>query len=268
MINFNIKGKKYTGDQALEKFYKDFIDLMELYQTFEMSDDRGICKFYGNSLAQSNRDPIRDADTVESDLYDEGWTDDNLEILFSTYRDEITNELGDKSRGGFDVFLYNWTNGDFPLGGGTMSGDDYDEILIRYSYGWSKTKYGSLYLKQSGLLDNFTSFVAKAFCETILNVTIHGFISKISGDRKNIFKKLNKFINVKGNVVSIQYAKIIDTINLIMFISFDGDNEEKYKHDEFVETLKKDIDSELVRNGKLPPIDIKEIDDELVITFN
>ena len=130
-------------------------------------------------------------------------------------------------------------DGDFMEIDEKMSESGWDQkTIMRLSSDIGQTTFNkiSLYLKQSGLLDNFTSFVTKAFGETILRMAIQGFMSPsnivnnwIPGDRKNIFKKINKFINVKENVVTIQYKKIIDTINLIMFISFDGDNEEKYR---------------------------------------
>lgn len=272
MINFNIKGKKYTGEQALEKFYEDFFGLMELYKSFKMADDGDICRFYGNFLAQSDRDPIKDADIIESDLYDEGWTDENLSLLFSNYKEEIINELCDRSRGGFDVFLYNWTSGDFSLGGVPMGDSDYEEILIRYSYGWSKTKYGRLYLKQSGLLDDFNSIAANAFCEDVLKTHISKFLRSYSIILE--FEKLRKFIDIADNVITLKYKKIIDAINLMMFMSLGG-NEERYSYEDFVDKLISDING-LRKIGKTLPIDVTrqisdspgENEDELIITFN
>jgi len=276
-MSYKIKGKEYADQEAYDKFIRDFCGLIGTYESYEVSDDALIPRFYGNIMAQSDRDPMRDADIVESDLYDEGWTDDNLKKLFTQFREDLMNDLNSESRGGFDVFLYNWTNGEFPLSGeGVMSGD-YDELLVKYSYGWNKTKYGRLLLKQNNLLDNFQQYVATAYKE----ITLSNYISYLitpgnvannwipSDKRKNIFKKINQFIKVQGNVITVKYKKIVDTINLIMFISFDNNPEEMYNYLEFVQELKNETNSELSRSGHSLDIHIDTPnDDDLVITIN
>jgi len=276
-MSYKIKGKEYTDQEAYDKFIRDFCGLIGTYKSYEVSDDALIPRFYGNIMAQSDRDPMRDADIVESDLYDEGWTDDNLKKLFTQFREDLMNDLNSESRGGFDVFLYNWTNGEFPLGGGSVNVEDYDELLIKYSYGWNKTKYGRLLLKQNNLLDNFTELVANSYKEETLTNHINYLMSPgnvannyIPKDkRKNIFKKINQFIKVDKNVITVKYKKIVDTINLIMFINFDNIPEEMYNYLEFVQELKNETNSELSRTGHSLNIHIDTPNDEdLVITIN
>jgi len=275
-MSYKIKDKEYTDQEAYDKFIKDFCELIETYQKFEVSDDFEIPRFYGNIMAQSDRDPMRDADIIESDLYDMGWGDENLEKLFTQFRDDLMNDLNSESRGGFDVFLYNWTNGQFPLGGGNFDNKDYHELLIKYSYGWNKTKYGRLLLKQNNLLDKFNDYVATAYKEITLSNYISSYMSpgNVSNNwipkdkRKNILKKINQFIKVQDNVITVKYKKIVDTINLVMFISFDNNPEEMYNYLEFVQELKNETNSELKRSD---PLDIHidtPNDEDLVITFN
>jgi len=216
-----------------------------------------------------------DADIIESDLYDEGWTDDNLKKLFTQFRDELMEELNDKSIGGFDVFLYNWTNGEFFLGGAPLV-DDSDDILIKYCYGWNKTKYGQLILKQNNMLDNFlelsTIAIKKEIVETAIeylmspgNIANH-YINQES--RKQVIKKCNKFIKVENNQITIQYTKIMDMINLVLFIQNGDfyertgvDNPEEYhQYSEFLIQLKENFPSNLDPNTI-----IDEISDDLII---
>jgi len=276
-MSYKIKGKEYADQEAYDKFIKDFCGLIETYKSYQVSDDALIPRFYGNIMAQSDRDPMRDADVVESDLYDEGWTDENLKKLFTQFREDLMNDLNSESRGGFDVFLYNWTNGEFPLGGSELDSTYHEELLIKYSYGWNKTKYGRLLLKQNNLLDNFTELVANSYKEETLTNHINYLMSPgnvannyIPNDkRKNIFKKINQFIKVDKNVITVKYKKIVDTINLIMFINFDNNPEEMYNYLEFVQELKNETNSELSRSGHPLNIHIDTPnDDDLVITIN
>jgi hypothetical protein len=276
-MGYKIKGKEYTDQEAYDKFIEDFCGLIETYKSYEVSDDALIPCFYGNIMAQSDRDPMRDADVVESDLYDEGWTDENLKKLFTQFREDLMNDLNSESRGGFDVFLYNWTNGEFPLGGIELDSRNHEELLIKYSYGWNKTKYGRLLLKQNNLLDNFTELVANSYKEETLTNHINYLMSPgnlannyIPNDkRKNIFKKINQFIKVDKNVITVKYKKIVDTINLIMFINFDNIPEEMYNYLEFVQELKNETNSELSRSGHSLNIHIDTPnDDDLVIAIN
>lgn len=270
-----IKGKKYTDQEAYDKFIQDFSNLIETYKSYEISDDAQIPRFYGNIMCQSDRDPMRDADTIESDLYDEGWTDENLTELFSKHRVDLMDELNDISIGGFDVFLFNWTNGEFPLGGAELVKDNNEENLIKYSYGWNKTKYGRLILQQNGMLENFLETSAKSFKEESIDVVIDwlckpGNIANnyLPNDKINqVVKKCSKFVYLNGNILKIEYPKIIDIVNLVMFINFDKNPEEMYQPSDFIDNLK-----DFCTNGIVNPINLDKIttsltDDEIVITF-
>lgn len=275
-MSYLIKGKEYSDSESYDKFVNDFVELIEEYKKWTISDDNQIVKSYGHSLAQSDRDPMRDADTVESDLYDIGWDDNNLKKLFTQYRTELMDQLNDESRGGFDVFLYNWTNGDFPLSGNDLGVDDFDELLVRYSYGWNRTKYGQLLLKQNNLLDKFTDHVANAY----LNVTFKWFIETLMcpGNLANnysskevmnkTFTKVCKFTKIEGNKITIYYKKITDIINLVMFINDKSESEELYTYYDFISILKKYTNSELsVKENELN-INFDNDEEVIVITFN
>jgi hypothetical protein len=70
-------------------------------------------------------------------------------------------------------------------------------------------------------------------------------------------------------VITVKYKKIVDTINLIMFISFDNNPEEMYNYLDFVQELKNETNSELKRTDHSLDIHIDTPnDDDLVITIN
>lgn len=277
-----IKGVEYTDQEAYNKFIDDFVELIEIYKTYSASGDDQIPRHYGHKMCQSDRDPIRDADTIESDLYDEGWNEENLSELFSKFKNDLMNELNEKSIGGFDVFLYNWTNGDFPLGGSELA-EDASENLIRYSYGWNKTKYGQLILKQNKMLDNFLETSASSFSEESLKIVISwlckpGNVAKV-GDNwvfdnylennkiNQIILKCKKYVKLDKNVLTIQYPKIIDVVNLAMFINFDNNPEEMYQPSDFLTELRDFCTSQIVHPINLDKITTSLTEDEIVITF-
>lgn len=275
-MSYKIKGKEYTDQEAYDKFIADFCGLIRTYSDYS-SDDSEIPRYYGNIMCQSNRDPMRDSDIIESDLHDEGWTEEKLKKLFDQFRDDLMSDLNSESRGGFDVFLYNWTNGEFPLSGGELDSRNHEDMLIKYSYGWNKTKYGRLILSQNNMLNNFTELITNSYKEETFMNHIGGLLSPgnvtnnwiPSDKRKNIFKKIDQFVKVDKNVITVKYKKIVDTINLVMFINFDNVPEEMYNYLEFVQDLKNETNSELSRSGHSLNIHIDTPnDDDLVITIN
>jgi hypothetical protein len=173
-------------------------------------------------MCQSYRDPLRDVSVIEADFFDIGWDSKNLRKIFSEFPQDIMDSLNDVSRGGFDVFLYKWTNKKFELSGGELANSE-EENLIRYSYGWNKTKYGQLILSQNSVLNNFIELVIESTKNFLLDDLLSQLLRPgnvvndyMSYDKiKNVIQKSYKYTQVDtvNNKLIIDYQKIVDLAN-------------------------------------------------------
>lgn len=81
------------------------------------------------------------------------------EELFLGDPQDYASDLGDVGDvwpyGGFsDILLYEASGGKFLLGGNDLT--EYNDLLIKYNYGWHNHKYGILAIEQNfGTIDNF-----------------------------------------------------------------------------------------------------------------
>lgn len=216
-----------------DKFKKDFIKIIRSYRGFR-SDDNGLSMSY-TDIAVTNRDPIRDLDIFESDLYDLGWDDETLYKLFSEFGDNITGDLCDESRGVGDVFLWKWTKnvgGDiFPLSGVGINEfskpEKHEEILIKYSYGWHRHKYGQLYIQEMFTKEGFMYMVPESFWYLIIEPTIVYHKSLIVGSsnfRSNqktkmpdeVFKDIMTRVEFGHGYLSIKLVEVVDIMNNLL----------------------------------------------------
>ena len=244
-IKLNIKGVQVELEQekALEKFINDFKKLIDEYGRFS-GDEKGMVKSY-NKLAQSKRDPDKDLDVIESDLYDLGWDESSLSSLFSIYELEIQDQLIDGSFGAFDYFLYKWTGAEFPLGGYTLDRSLSDDIVIKFSYGWHQLPYGKLFLEQNDALDNFPELAAKALSDEILLLQNFGsgiLPPSITRDWK-IENKLKTYLKVEGNSLIFEIEKLLTAVNLIIFLNKDDAKEDHYTLESMIEKIRIILDS-------------------------
>ncbi len=114
------------------------------------------------------------------------------------------------------------------LGGHGWSGiEDYpEEAIIRYSYGYHKTKYGQLIMEQSGITqEDFEKYASKGFCIELINNWSEFFYAKmedfviIEEDRIVIFtKKLADYFNDSMEDVN---EKLVNFLNIYDFIEYD-----------------------------------------------
>jgi hypothetical protein len=246
-IKLNIKGVQVELEQekALEKFINDFKKLIDEYGRFS-GDEKGMVKSY-NKLAQSKRDPDKDLDVIESDLYDLGWNESSLSSLFSKYELQIQDELIDGSFGAFDYFLYKWTGAEFPLGGYTLDRSLSDDIVIKFSYGWHQLPYGKLFLEQNDALDNFPELAAKALSDEILLLQNFGsgiLPSSITREWK-IENKLKTYLKVEGNNLIFEIEKLLTAVNLIIFLNKDDAKEDHFTLESMIEKIRIILDSHI-----------------------
>jgi hypothetical protein len=244
-IKLNVKGVQAELEQekALEKFINDFKKLIDEYRRFS-GDEKEMVKSY-SKLARSERDPDKDLDIIESDLYDLGWDESSLSSLFSKYRLEIQDELIDGSFGTFDYFLYKWTGSKFPLAGYTLDTSLSDDITIKFSYGWHQLPYGKLWLEQNNALDNFSELAAKALSDEILLLQNFGsgiLPSSITREWK-IENKLKTYLKVEGSSLIFEIEKLLNAVNLIIFLNKDDVKEDHFTLESMEEKIRLIFDS-------------------------
>lgn len=235
-IKMIIKGQEYSMKEAAEKFIDDFLEV--IHELSISSSDRDLVHWY-STLCQDNREPSDDLWIFEADLHDKGWNDKSLKELFSSESSFIINRLDDKSRGVGDYFLYKWTNKEFALGGYTLIAEP-EEIMIKYSYGWQRHKYGILFLEQNGYdKDKFLNLVAESFYEVdILEFIISRLdFDMIRGKSEKYKAKFKKFGKVNMNTLEIQYKRIVEILNVMNFVEGGSDHEDLIDEREFKESL-------------------------------
>ena len=214
-----------------EQFIEDFIDLIG---ELESSSDRNLVDYYSKLCASSNREPSDDLWIFESDMFDKGWDNKKLSDLFNSHGDSIISRLDNNSRGVGDYFLYKWTNKKFPLAGYTLIEDDQD-IMMKYSYGWQRHKYGVLFLDQNGYdTKKFLNLVAKSFYEG----EIVGYVLNMSKFRIELSKfkkytsKFKRLPSINDGTIEIPYKKMADMMNMINFLETESDDEDEIDSEE------------------------------------
>jgi hypothetical protein len=182
-----------------------------------------------------------DAYIIESELYDLGWKGTLLKELFEVYGTDICDALDTTSRGAFDVFLWKFTKGFFPLSGYDMEDlngpDGHSEVMIKYAYGWSKTKYGKLILKQNGIEPKeFDVMAAELFLkdeyglydiiyQETVKIKSYNYLSISDTDSLiKLYKKIKNMCYIEGTSVHIPYMKITDMFNTFALITLMDDN--------------------------------------------
>ena len=80
--------------------------------------------------------------------------------------------------------------------------------------------------------------------------------------------KIIQFTRIENNKIIVDYKKITDIINLVMFVNGKSDEEELYSYYKFIAILQDNTNSELAQRGVNLNIDFDKDGDFLAITFN
>lgn len=248
--------KSYTRDE-IRDFRDNWIETI-----LEISEDNGGVSF--SSLCKGSDDPEEDYKKFQKEMDSKGFNFDLIKEIFSKESDKLigkwasdgpdtdifreihTSPLEEKN-GEIDTYLYFTVKRlglDYKkveLGGPGWSGiNDYpEEAIVRYSYGYHKTKYGQLMMEQLGInQEEFEQYASKGFCIELINNWSEFFYAKmedyviIEEDRIVIFtKKLADYLD-NSELVSRNAGiedinkKLTNFLKIYPFIEYDiTDNE-------------------------------------------
>ena len=149
--------------------YKLFIDTLvecENYYTYEVNGFRQFSISYSYT-AQANKgdlDPEEDYQRVLDYFHQHGWSNDRIHRLTEGNRGKFFRKIYDKNpcaSAPIDYFLYKLTHKEYPLQGAEWTLDDYDDLVVKFRYGWMKTRYGKLAIDQN--LGGIKEFYAACF---------------------------------------------------------------------------------------------------------
>ena len=239
---FGNQDKSYTADeitQLRDDWKEAIIEVLDHGPNFST-----LCK-------RENQDPEEDYKKYQKKMDAKGFTFDVIKKIFSKEADKLVGRWA-KDSGDRDIFVelhqssLEEMNGDIDtylyftvkrlgldckkieLGGPSWSGvEDYpEEAIIRYSYGYHKTKYGQLMMEQIGInQEEFEQYASKGFCIELINNWYGYFSAKmedyviIEEDRIVIFtKKLADYLETSIEDVN---EKLIKFLKIYNFIEYD-----------------------------------------------
>jgi hypothetical protein len=239
--------KSYTRDEITElrdDWKEAILDVLGSGPNFST-----LCK-------REDQDPEEDYKEYQKEMDAKGFTFDVIKEIFSKEADKIVgkwaSDSGDRDifvelhqssleeiNGDIDTYLYFTVKRlgldykKIELGGPGWSGiEDYpEEAIIRYSYGYHKTKYGQLMMEQLGITqEDFEEYASKGFCIELINNWHYFFSCKmedfviIEEDRIVIFtKKLADYLKEDNVDMSIEDVneKLIKFLKIYPFIEYD-----------------------------------------------
>jgi len=239
---FDNSQKSYTADeitQLRDDWKEAIVEVLGHGPNFST-----LCK-------RENQDPEEDYKEHQKEIDAKGFTFDVIKKIFSKEADKIVGKWA-KDSGDRDIFVelhqgsLQEMNGDIDtylyftvkrlgldykkieLGGPSWSGvEDYpEEAIIRYSYGYHKTKYGQLMMEQIGINEKeFEEYASKGFCIELIDNWYGYFSAKmedyviIEEDRIVIFtKKLADYLETSIEDVN---EKLIKFLKIYNFIEYD-----------------------------------------------
>jgi hypothetical protein len=241
--------KSYTRDEITElrdDWKEAILDVLGSGPNFST-----LCK-------REDQDPEEDYKEYQKEMDAKGFTFDVIKEIFSKEADKIVgkwaSDSGDRDifvelhqssleeiNGDIDTYLYFTVKRlgldykKIELGGPGWSGiEDYpEEAIIRYSYGYHKTKYGQLMMEQLDITqEQFEEYASKGFCIELINNWYDFFSCKmedfaiIEEDRIVIFtKKLADYLDYPHSIEDIN-KKLTNFLKIYPFIEYDiTDNE-------------------------------------------
>lgn len=245
-------------DQSVKKSYTrdEIIQLRDDWKE-AILDVLGSGPNFSTLCKRENQDPEEDYKEHQKEMDAKGFTFDVIKEIFSKEADKIVGKWASDSddkdifvelhqssleemNGDIDTYLYFTVKRlglDYKkveLGGPGWSGiDDYpEEAIVRYSYGYHKTKYGQLMMEQLGITqEDFQEYASKGFCIELINnwsdffsyVKMEDYVI-IEEDRIVIFTK--KLADYLGDSIEDINEKLIKFLKIYPFIEYDiTDNE-------------------------------------------
>lgn len=165
------------------------------------------------------------------------WQDclDNKKLIFDNL------DMYDSINGVVDILLYK-LNPNYILGGVDISlENEPGEILIKYSYGYHKTKWGKIFLKQIyGGVDKFLERIKDEILLIFLDTTSIGI-----SDMKSVVSEIKEEFNltqIDGNRVRVYFGAFYDIIEPLIdwssstLVNYDPylvDGNKEYRYDRF-----------------------------------
>ena len=205
---------------------------------------------FSTLCGRKNRNPEEDYKKHQKKMDAKGFTFDVIKKIFSKEADKLVGKWA-KDSGDRDIFVelhqssLEEMNGDIDtylyfivkrlgldykkieLGGPGWGGvEDYpEEAIIRYSYGYHKTKYGQLMMEQIGITQKeFEEYASKGFCIELINNWYSYFSAKmedyviIEEDRIVIFtKKLADYLETSIEDVNETLTNFLKIYNFIEY---------------------------------------------------
>ncbi len=249
----------YFDHSAKKSYTRDEIrDLRDNWKE-AILDVLGSGPNFSTLCKRENQDPEEDYKEHQKEMDAKGFTFDVIKEIFSKEADKIVGKWAKDSddrdifvelhqssleeiNGDIDTYLYFTVKRlglDYKkveLGGPGWSGmvDEPEESIIRYSYGYHKTKYGQLMMEQLGInQEEFEQYASKGFCIELINNWSEFFYAKmedfviIEEDRIVIFtKKLadylddSELVSRNAGIEDIN-EKLIKFLKIYPFIEYD-----------------------------------------------
>jgi len=160
---------KLSSERAFKIFCETLIDCQDYLS--HNSNSRAYSSY--SYVSQENRgdlDPEIDFSEINEYMSENGWDLENVNQLVdgvSNFTEKIERENISRTAA-IDYYLYKITNEEFPLQGyewDLRQMDDPDpeinEFVIRFSYGWHKTRYGKLAILQN--MKSIKDFILTSF---------------------------------------------------------------------------------------------------------
>ena len=205
---------------------------------------RGLSEYFDSffsNLASSNGNPEEDFEEMQKIIDKTGFTLDIIKKLFSKKVCQLTSEYFpyfihqnrlDSINGYVDIYLYminekleiskmTGVDHQIDLGGQGFDKDmDAQEWIIKYAYGYHKTPYGKLFIKQLGLTpDQFVEY-------TFMNMK-EGFVEQMTTNFSYELSRIKKPYDFdKGDIDNFdwsQYIQIDDDGFIIYYNEMEND---------------------------------------------
>jgi hypothetical protein len=279
VTNFMLDGVLTKSEQNNFNYHK--AKLKDYRDDFSDSIS-SLDRFYGSSfsrLASSNHNPDEDFEEMQKMLNRAGFTLDVIGKLFNPavsvflhqdFNNFVESGLDDKS-GYIDMYLYK-LNEKFNLNttvwlGGDGWGDALDEqpeeeYMVKYAYGYHKTKYGQMFLEQMKLSKE--DFVDRAY-EYLKDYLNENVYSRIYSDIKKMAQigYASQITEIKLNIDD--YIIIDDDRFIIRYLEmcddFNAETDNKYENSADPDWFKETILSNI---RVLSHLNIQDTGDELI----